>query len=320
MSDKLYSSIQIVCALKRIFPELVVQKIRNYAKLAIDLNGYTVEELIDSIRERVKVSEYTYKKYKRYYYNLKRYQVIHVLQKFNIDIPILRYRVNIYYKECNRFHTVYKKVENKLILCEKKNNEETSISILEPIRFIHYINFFGKYIEARYTIQILKWSDKKIHLLIIVISNENAYCAIGKIFHNEMFLIISKYIQGYPISDEILDIRQIFQESKIIKTNELDKSITYIEGVGYTDLYKKDIIYVEIFSLIQRGHKIITDSIQNTGPMQFLEVSDRRTLSRYIFHLRNIFKSKKDLWSRIDNNNFELITKIQNLISKLEIS
>ena len=102
MADKIYSSIQIVCALKRLFPDLVVQKIRYYTKLAIDLNGYTVEELKEFVKTRKEeISDYTKKKYRRAWYNLKRYQVVHVVQTVNIEIPILQYTLGNYYRVCN---------------------------------------------------------------------------------------------------------------------------------------------------------------------------------------------------------------------------
>ena len=82
-------SIKIVCILRRLFPDNVVYNIRKWLHLAIDLNGYTNIQIMDAIKDNLKsntstVNRYIQKKYgykRRYIHLLKRYQLIHVLQK-----------------------------------------------------------------------------------------------------------------------------------------------------------------------------------------------------------------------------------------------
>lgn len=328
MADKVYSSIQIVCALKRVFPELVVQKIRYYAKLAIDLNGYTVEELKEFVKmgstevseEQVKsmkmfcdtigikfnenrfndfvkitteISEYTMilkytkKKYNRTFHNLKRYQVLNVIQKFNIYIPLLKDKLDIYFKWCNKFNKYYKRVNNELVLCDSQNNKETRVSILEPIRFMYNVLEYNRkkridlfkeeYIDAKYTIKILKCKDKKVELLIVIRTKQDAYIVLKSIEYIILFAIISKYILGYLIPDEIVDIREIIRKSNKFnesvydfKRSKLDKSIIYVNDTEYTDLYKKDIVYVEILSLKER-FKYLSGTFKSATFSQFSE-------------------------------------------------
>ena len=98
--EHLNHSIKIVCILRRLFPDNVVYNIRTNLRLAIDLNGYTNEQLIDTIKDNItymltkKIHKYIQTKYgynRRKICLLKKYQLIHVIQKFNIHIPIRRH-------------------------------------------------------------------------------------------------------------------------------------------------------------------------------------------------------------------------------------
>ena len=98
--EHLNHSIKIVCILRRLFPDNVVYNIRSNLRLAIDLNGYTNEQLINTIKDNItymltkKIHKYIQTKYgynRRKICLLKKYQLIHVIQKFNIHIPIRRH-------------------------------------------------------------------------------------------------------------------------------------------------------------------------------------------------------------------------------------
>ena len=257
MTENLYSSIQIVCTLKRVFPDLVVQKIRNYAKLAIDLNGYTLKELKTFVYEKyhynikiVIIHNYAKEKYKCPFNKLNRVQVIDVIQKINVEIPILRNRLDNYYKQCNKFNKYYTKIKKHLVLCDKQTNKETKISILEPIRFV--------YQDTKITIKILKWTNKSAKLLIIIKHAYDAYMIVNHLSHIEVFTIISKYFQRKSIPDEIMNLFNIIHNhSEIINAKDLDLSIVKMHNNEYTDLYIKDIVYTEFGFLKTKAQKMI---------------------------------------------------------------
>lgn len=105
--EHINQSCKIVCVLRRWFPDNVVYKIRSHLKLAIDLNGYSNKELLDAIIQNivlkridiVEMNKYIKKKYcgkRNNVRHLKKYQLIHIIQKYNIDIPIKRYLYDIY--------------------------------------------------------------------------------------------------------------------------------------------------------------------------------------------------------------------------------
>jgi hypothetical protein len=96
--EHLYNSIKIKDYLIKYFPlpNIPLELIINNLKLAIDLNGYTNENLKYYIKfnfnnNNQKLNLYLKKKYGKYRSNLnllKKYQLIHIIQYFNINIPI----------------------------------------------------------------------------------------------------------------------------------------------------------------------------------------------------------------------------------------
>ena len=256
MSENLYSSIQIVCALKRVFPELVVQKIRKYAKMAIDLNGYTLKELKTFVYKKyhnnikiVIIHNYAKEKYKCPFNKLNRTKVIDVIQKTNLEIPILRNRLDNYYKQCNKFNKYYAKIKNQLVFCDKQTNKETKISILEPIRFIDD--------KTKITIKILKWTRENTKLLIIIKHSYDAYMIIHHLSHIEVFTIICKYFQRKSISDEIMNLSNVIRGGKIIDVKDLKLPIVNMNNNEYIDLYIKDIIYTDIAFIKAKSDNIV---------------------------------------------------------------
>ena len=296
MSEKLYSSIQIVCALKRVFPELVVEKIRNYTKLAVDLKGYTLKELKNHVNNEENVyyiEEYIVNKYRNTLYFLKREQVIKIIQKFNIDIPLYRNRMDNYYKVCNKFNKYYVKDGDKLILCEKETDEEIILSTLEPIRFVHDDQIFclhpTRIGERNYSLKILNWGDKKVDLLIFVRTKEDGFAKSVKLSHIEFFAIIIKYIQKKSISDELIDIRELTEKDydNLIESISYMKKLTRNLGMNeYNELYSTDIVYLFIVLLRNQLRDLLHILV---GEFEELE-NMLEPLSTKIFELSEYFE------------------------------
>ena len=97
--EHIYTCIRLVCHLRRLFPDNVVYNIRSHLKLALDLNGYTNRELLEYIKKdnryiQIDVNEYLRNKYGKNRCRLdllKKYQIIHVIQRFNFNILLRRY-------------------------------------------------------------------------------------------------------------------------------------------------------------------------------------------------------------------------------------
>lgn len=296
MSEKYYSSIQIVCALKRVFPDLVVDKIRKYTKLAIDLNGYTLKELKNYVYQKSlnmsHIERYTKKKYRCMFYYLKRDQTIAVIQKFKIDIPLLRNRLDNYYKVCNMFNKYYVKVEDKIILCDQETDKETIVSILEPIRFVYDDRILclhpTKIGEINYSLKILDWGDKKVDLLIFVKTEEDGLAIFVKLSHIEFFTMIIKYIQKKSIPNELIDIRELTQtyRYRIESISCLKKLTRNLQINEYNELYNTDIVYFLIVLLRNQLRDLIHVLV---GRFEELE-NIMEPLSTKIFELSEYFE------------------------------
>ena len=302
MSKKLYSSIQIVCALKRVFPELVVEKIRNYTKLAIDLNGYTLQELKNHVCEKgvnmSYIEKYIGKKYRNKLYFLKREQVINVIHKFNIDIPLCKNRLDNHYKVCNKFNKYYVKEGDNLVLCDKETNEEMILSTLEPIRFVHddrilclHPTLIG---ERNYSLKILNWEENRVKLLIFVRTKEDGLAIYVTLSHIEFFAIIIKYIQKKPISDELINIRELTKNSirnRIESISDLKKFMITLGINECKELCRTDIVYLLVvlfrnslreFLYISKGMVDRFDELENILEPELTKLFE---LSEYFEHL-----------------------------------
>tara|TARA_E500000331_G_scaffold341793_1_gene374692 strand:- start:1353 stop:2264 length:912 start_codon:yes stop_codon:yes gene_type:complete len=100
--EHIYTSIDIENELYNIFPPTVVECMRKYLKLAIDLNGYTNKQLREFIYDQKmnnEINKYVSKKYgksRSCVSKLKKYQMIHVIQHYNFNIPLLRFPIDIF--------------------------------------------------------------------------------------------------------------------------------------------------------------------------------------------------------------------------------
>ena len=99
--EHLYKSIEIKNYLLNNFPlpDIAVELVINNLKLAIDLNGYTNQMLLEYINRYCKqdIKPYLRKKYgknRNCLEKLKKYQLIHIIQIFNVDIPLRPFRIN----------------------------------------------------------------------------------------------------------------------------------------------------------------------------------------------------------------------------------
>ena len=117
--EHLYKSIEIKNYLICFFPlpDLAIELIIKDLKLAIDLNGYTNEILkkyiLNNLKKRDELNLYIRKKYGKYRSSLgllKKFHLIHLIQHFNINIPLKRYAIN-----------VIKQFENNINITSKNN-------------------------------------------------------------------------------------------------------------------------------------------------------------------------------------------------------
>jgi hypothetical protein len=106
--EHIYKSIEIRDYLYFFFPlpDLAIELIINNLKLAVDLNGYTNEMLKIYIKQYkiINLNKYLRKNYGKYRSNLgllKRYQLIKVIQYFDIPIPLKPYKIDIIDKFLN---------------------------------------------------------------------------------------------------------------------------------------------------------------------------------------------------------------------------
>ena len=91
------------------FPDLAIEIIMYYLKLAVDLNGYTNFDLktyIIHYNFNNNIDTYLFNKYKKIY-NAKKYQLIDSIQKFNIPIELLPF---------DKFNLLYKQYKNTILL------------------------------------------------------------------------------------------------------------------------------------------------------------------------------------------------------------
>lgn len=101
--EHIYKSIEIRDYLYSFFPlpDLAIDLVIKNLKLAVDLNGYTNEMLKLYIKHHniVDLNKYLRKNYGKYRSSLgllKRYQLIKVIQHFDINIPLKPYKIDKY--------------------------------------------------------------------------------------------------------------------------------------------------------------------------------------------------------------------------------
>ena len=106
--EHIYKSIEIKDYLYSFFPlpDLAIELVINNLKLAVDLNGYTNEMLKLYIKQHkiVDLNKYLRKNYGKYRSSLgllKKYQLVKVIQHFDIPVPLKPYKIDIIDKYLN---------------------------------------------------------------------------------------------------------------------------------------------------------------------------------------------------------------------------
>lgn len=149
--EHIYKSIEIKDYLYSFFPlpDLAIELVIKNLKLAVDLNGYTNEILKLYIKHHkiVDVNNYlrkTYGKYRSSLGLLKRYQLIKVIQYFDIPVLLKPYKINIIDKFLNDNKIRY---ENKNIYVGDKlyviDNKIILGKIIIEIKNNYYIVWLG---------------------------------------------------------------------------------------------------------------------------------------------------------------------------------
>ena len=118
--EHIYKSIEIKNYILTFFPlpDLALELIINYLKLAVDLNGYTnnflKKYIKNNIKNKIDLNKFLYIKYhKKHLKLLKKYQLIHIIQYYNIDIPLKKYQnILLKYKYINKINI---NIENNII-------------------------------------------------------------------------------------------------------------------------------------------------------------------------------------------------------------
>tara|TARA_B100001778_G_scaffold334972_2_gene350003 strand:+ start:12382 stop:13131 length:750 start_codon:yes stop_codon:yes gene_type:complete len=170
--EHIYKSIEIKNYILTFFPlpDLALELIINNLKLAVDLNGYTNNFLKIYIENNVKnktdLNKYLHKKYGKRRSSLsllKKYQLIHIIQYYNIDIPLKRYgNILLEYQNTNKIKI---DIENNIIKINTNlSNIELKINTLILITIKDNIFLY---------IYIKKIKNNKIYDYIIIYQNDN---------------------------------------------------------------------------------------------------------------------------------------------------
>jgi len=149
--EHLYKSIEIKNYLYSFFPlpDLAIELVIKNLKLAVDLNGYTNEMLKLYIKQHkiVDLNKYLRKNYGKYRSSLgllKKYQLVKVIQHFDILVPLKPYKIDIIDKYLNDNEIRY---ENRNIYVGDKLYAFDNIIILGKIiieiKDDHYIVRLG---------------------------------------------------------------------------------------------------------------------------------------------------------------------------------
>lgn len=150
--EHLYKSIEIKNYLICFFPlpDLAIELIIKNLKLAIDLNGYTNEMLkiyiLNNLKKRDELNLYIRKKYGKYRSSLsllKKFHLIHLIQHFNINIPLKPYVIDVIKEFQNNIDITSKnniitiKIDDKVI--ELKPNTLIELNVMvEDNLYLYY--------------------------------------------------------------------------------------------------------------------------------------------------------------------------------------
>ena len=179
--EHIYKSIDIKNYLICYFPlpDLAIEIIINNLKLAIDLNGYTNDNLKTYIMFNQKNSKelncYIRSKYGKYRSNLsvlKKYQLIHLIHNYNINIPLKPFKTDLF-KKFQEDNNIKLSLEHESIIINMNNNKTTlPVNTLIPIKindimiqklYIYFKNISKKHISN--FVLICKYNNNEITLI-----------------------------------------------------------------------------------------------------------------------------------------------------------
>lgn len=170
--EHIYKSIEIKNYILTFFPlpDLALELIINNLKLAVDLNGYTNDFLkiyiVNNLKKNIDLNKYLHKKYGKGRSSLsllKKYQLIHIIQYYNIDIPLRRYgNILLEYQKNNKIRI---DIENNII---KINTDLSNIELkINTVIKLAINNSLLLYIYIK------KIKNNKIYNYVIVYQKDN---------------------------------------------------------------------------------------------------------------------------------------------------
>ena len=179
--EHIYKSIEIKNYILTFFPlpDLALELIINNLKLAVDLNGYTNDLLKkyieNNIKDKINLNKYLHKKYGKGRSSLsllKKYQLIHIIQYYNIDISLKRYgNILLEYQNNNKIKI---DIENNIIKINTDlSNIELKINTVIKLAVDNLILY----------IYIKKIKNNKIYNYVIIYQKDNT---IKLLFNNRI--------------------------------------------------------------------------------------------------------------------------------------
>ena len=179
--EHIYKSIEIKNYILTFFPlpDLALELIINNLKLAVDLNGYTNDFLkiyiVNNLKKNIDLNKYLHKKYGKGRSSLsllKKYQLIHIIQYYNIDIPLRRYgNILLEYQKNNKIRI---DIENNIIKINTDlSNIELKINTVIKLAVDNLILY----------IYIKKIKNNKIYNYVIIYQKDNT---IKLLFNNRI--------------------------------------------------------------------------------------------------------------------------------------
>jgi len=170
--EHIYKSIEIKNYILTFFPlpDLALELIINNLKLAVDLDGYTNDFLKiyieKNLKNKIDLNKYLRKKYGKGRSNLsllKRYQLIHIIQYYNINIPLRRYgNILLEYQNNNKIKIDIE--NNKIKINTDLNNIELKINTIIKLAINDDLFLY---------IYIKKIKNNKIYNYVIIYQQDN---------------------------------------------------------------------------------------------------------------------------------------------------
>ena len=250
--EHIYKSIEIKNYILTFFPlpDLALELIINNLKLAVDLDGYTNDFLKiyieKNLKNKIDLNKYLRKKYGKGRSNLsllKRYQLIHIIQYYNINIPLRRYgNILLEYQNNNKIKIDIE--NNKIKINTDLNNIELKINTIIKLAINDDLFLY---------IYIKKIKNNKIYNYVIIYQQDNI---IEILFNNNKIGInaiklgilysyfeIFKHNYDNEVSFEMKKIIMLLTNNCVnIDFNELNK----LNFLTQDDLYH---IYTQCISL-----------------------------------------------------------------------